>query len=69
MDARLPLEPIWRTDSTRQLSCAAVIGSWAWQTGPMSDLSYSESITVKASPDALCAMISDVTRMGEWSPV
>jgi ribosome-associated toxin RatA of RatAB toxin-antitoxin module len=29
----------------------------------------SESIHVDVSPDELYAMVSDVTRMGEWSPV
>jgi Polyketide cyclase / dehydrase and lipid transport len=37
--------------------------------GSMSNLSYSESIVVASSPEALYDMISDVTRMGEWSPV
>lgn len=32
-------------------------------------LSYSESIVIARSPEALYEMISDVTRMGEWSPV
>jgi hypothetical protein len=35
----------------------------------MTDLRYSDSITVARSPDDLYDMISDVTRMGEWSPV
>lgn len=35
----------------------------------MSDLSYSESIVVRRSPETLYDMVSDVTRMGEWSPV
>ena len=35
----------------------------------MSSLSYSESITVARSPEDLYDMVSDVTRMGEWSPV
>jgi hypothetical protein len=35
----------------------------------MSNLSYSESIIVSGSPEALYDMISDVTRMGEWSPI
>ena len=35
----------------------------------MSDLSYSESIVIASSPDALYELVSDVTRMGEWSPV
>ncbi len=35
----------------------------------MSDLSYSASIVIASSPDALYDLVSDVTRMGEWSPV
>jgi hypothetical protein len=35
----------------------------------MDDLSYAESITVAAAPGAVYAMVADVTRMGEWSPV
>ncbi len=35
----------------------------------MSSLQYSESVVVARSPEALYDMVSDVTRMGEWSPV
>jgi hypothetical protein len=35
----------------------------------MPDLRYSESLFVARSPDALYDMVSDVTRMGEWSPI
>ncbi len=35
----------------------------------MSNLQYSESIVVARSPEALYDMVSDVTRMGEWSPI
>ena len=35
----------------------------------MADLSYSESIVIARSPEALYALVTDVTRMGEWSPV
>jgi hypothetical protein len=35
----------------------------------MSHLSYSESIVVACSAETLYDMVSDVTRMGEWSPV
>jgi len=35
----------------------------------MSDLSYSASIVIASSPDALYDLVSDVTRTGEWSPV
>ncbi len=35
----------------------------------MSDLRYTESAVVACPPDTLYDMVSDVTRMGEWSPV
>ena len=35
----------------------------------MSSLHYSESIVVARSPEVLYDLVSDVTRMGEWSPV
>jgi hypothetical protein len=35
----------------------------------MSTLRYSESIVVNRSSEHLYDMVSDVTRMGEWSPV
>lgn len=35
----------------------------------MTSLRYSESITIGRSPEDLYDMVSDVTRMGEWSPV
>jgi hypothetical protein len=35
----------------------------------MSSLQYSESIVVARSPEAVYDMVSDVTRMGEWSPI
>ena len=35
----------------------------------MSNPSYSESIIVACSAEALYDMVSDVTRMGEWSPI
>ena len=35
----------------------------------MSDLSYAESVVVACPPDTLCDLVSDVTRMGEWSPI
>jgi hypothetical protein len=34
----------------------------------MSDLTHSESVVVAASPEALYDLVSDVTRVGEWSP-
>ena len=38
-------------------------------TAGMDNLRYSESIVVACSPESLYDMISDVTRMGEWSPI
>jgi Polyketide cyclase / dehydrase and lipid transport len=35
----------------------------------MTSLRYSESVVVASSPEAVYDMISDITRMGEWSPV
>ncbi|OBA89460.1 polyketide cyclase [Mycolicibacterium elephantis] len=35
----------------------------------MTDLKMSESIHVAVPPEQLYGMVSDVTRMGEWSPV
>ncbi|WP_099038056.1 SRPBCC family protein [Mycobacterium neglectum] len=35
----------------------------------MSDLNMSQTIHVSVPPDTLYEMVSDVTRMGEWSPV
>jgi hypothetical protein len=35
----------------------------------MDSRSFSESIFVSRPPEALYALVSDVTRMGEWSPV
>ena len=35
----------------------------------MTELTYSESILISCSPETLYDMVSDVTRMGEWSPV
>jgi Polyketide cyclase / dehydrase and lipid transport len=35
----------------------------------MSDLRFSESIFVARPPEFVYDMVSDVTRMGEWSPV
>jgi hypothetical protein len=36
---------------------------------PVVDLQRSESISVAVPPDELYALVSDVTRTGEWSPV
>jgi hypothetical protein len=35
----------------------------------MDNLRYSESVVITRPPEALYDMVSDVTRMGEWSPV
>ena len=35
----------------------------------MTSLEYAESIVVACSPQALYDLVSDVSRMGEWSPV
>ncbi len=35
----------------------------------MDGLSHAESISIEAPPDVVYAMVSDVTRMGQWSPV
>jgi Polyketide cyclase / dehydrase and lipid transport len=35
----------------------------------VTDLDFADSIFVSRDPDVLYAMVSDVTRMGEWSPV
>lgn len=35
----------------------------------MSDLTFSQSVVVDASPEAVYDLVSDVTRTGEWSPI
>ncbi len=35
----------------------------------MDRLTHSDSIVVARSPEDLYAMVSDITRMGEWSPI
>ena len=35
----------------------------------MIDLKYSESIHIRRAPEDVYDMVSDVTRMGEWSPI
>lgn len=35
----------------------------------MSDLTYQDSIVVACSPEELYDLVSDITRMGAWSPV
>lgn len=34
----------------------------------MTDLTHSESVVVAASPEAVYDLVSDITRVGEWSP-
>jgi Polyketide cyclase / dehydrase and lipid transport len=34
----------------------------------MTDLEFSDSVLVNRSPDEVYALVSDVTRMGQWSP-
>jgi Polyketide cyclase / dehydrase and lipid transport len=41
----------------------------ARNTVSMTSLRYSESIVIARPPEAVYDMVSDVTRMGEWSPV
>ena len=38
-------------------------------SGGVTDLEYADSILIARDPEATYAMVSDVTRMGEWSPV
>ncbi len=35
----------------------------------MSEFEYSASIDIESDPEALYALVSDVTRMGQWSPI
>jgi len=39
------------------------------QTGDMSTRSHSASILISRSPEDLYDLVSDITRMGRWSPV
>lgn len=34
----------------------------------MTDLEFSDSVVVERTPEDLYALVSDITRMGEWSP-
>ncbi len=36
---------------------------------PETPLTYSDSVVVAATPEALYGMVCDITRMGQWSPV
>jgi Polyketide cyclase / dehydrase and lipid transport len=36
---------------------------------PVPSLSFSDSIVIARSPRVLYEMVSDITRMGEWSPI
>lgn len=46
----------------KSLNCVA-------DSSSVTDLEFSDSILIGVDPDRLYAMVSDVTRMGEWSPV
>ncbi|MGK2866295.1 MAG: SRPBCC family protein [Mycobacterium sp.] len=35
----------------------------------MTALEFSDSVTVALDPDTLYALVSDITRMGDWSPI
>ena len=39
------------------------------QTGEMTPLKHSEAIVIARSPEDLYDLVSDITRMGRWSPV
>ena len=39
------------------------------QTGEMTPLKHSEAIVIARSPEDLYDLVSDITRMGTWSPV
>ena len=41
----------------------------AWQTRLVTELNVSDSVSVSVTPSQLYALVSDVTRMGEWSPI
>ena len=44
------------------------MAAW-WQTRLVTELKMSESISVAVTPDELYGLVSDITRMGEWSPI
>ena len=46
----------------------SAIAAW-WHTRLVTELTLSDSISVAVPPDELYALVSDVTRMGEWSPI
>ncbi len=39
------------------------------ETAGVTDLTFSDSIVVAATPEELYDLVSDVTRTGEWSPI
>ena len=39
------------------------------QNGEMTPLKHSEAIVIARSPEDLYDLVSDITRMGTWSPV
>jgi hypothetical protein len=52
-----------------QLVTATVLHQRLAYSPTVTTLEYSDSIDVSVAPDQLYAMVSDPTRMGEWSPV
>lgn len=52
----------------QQLRLAAYFVTWG-QTLGMTTLKHSDSIVIANSPEDLYDLVSDITRMGEWSPV
>lgn len=51
--------------SHSEVGCAIANG----KLDGVTELKRSESITVAVPPDQLYALVSDITRMGEWSPI
>ncbi|MCI2240199.1 SRPBCC family protein [Paenibacillus sp. TRM 82003] len=45
------------------------MSDWTSRDSTPSDLTFSDSIVVACSPEALYDLVSDVPRMGRWSPV
>ena len=41
----------------------------AWQTSKVTEFSYAESIFIDRAPQDLYDLVSDITRMGDWSPI
>lgn len=58
-----------RWDAPTDFKCVDGASASLCQNGGMGELTFSDSIVIAASRENLYAMISDVTRMGEFSPV